>query len=683
MSNSGVPSPEPPQEAPLTPALRRRLLITLTVAFALELGSRFLLALGSDPSLLAEVLSISAVLLACAAIATLVAGTRGSRAVRGWMLLAGSALVASIILRITAEMPAMQAHPFLGPQGALREFIMSMTDLAGITAWVFGFFWMVFELETTRETLNLQRRQLLKEIDDRNRAEAVLRESEGRFRAVFDNVPVSILVMSSQGRLIECNQALAAELGYSVRQLHDTGLESLVHDDDRTAFRAALGQFQSADATRHAFETRLLCRDESVIQFSIVATPVPTDYRQANILVAVLENISERRRREQQIQRRQKMESLEILAGGVAHDFNNLLVGVMANADHLSRCLKSESEHVQTCVEILESSQRAADLCHQLLAYAGKAPREEQIVNLDELVAGTQQLLRMTLAPKATLVLHGNSTLPAISADPAHLRQVLLSLVANASDALVGAPGTVTVTTGTERLKESDFSKVLHQHTPEPGLYVYLEVSDTGSGLHEDAITRIFDPFYTTKHLASGLGLAAVLGIVYAHRGLVSIKSRLGEGATFRVYFLPAPLPASPAELPEKKEERSEGAAQGMRVLVVDDEELVRNAARRILEHSGYTVITAVDGQDGVELFETHHATLNAVLLDLTMPRMNGETACARMREINPGIPIILSSGYSESESSSPAIFKEVAAYIRKPYRLKQLLDILDEVTSK
>jgi CheY-like chemotaxis protein len=120
-----------------------------------------------------------------------------------------------------------------------------------------------------------------------------------------------------------------------------------------------------------------------------------------------------------------------------------------------------------------------------------------------------------------------------------------------------------------------------------------------------------------------------------------------------------------------------------MRVLVVDDEELVRNAARRILEHSGYEVITAIDGLDGVELFEIHHATLCAVLLDLTMPRMNGETACIRMREINPAIPIILSSGYSESESSSPAIFKEVAAYIRKPYRLKQLLDILEEVTSK
>ncbi len=683
MSNSGVPSLETAHEAPLTPALRRRLLITLAVAFALELGSRFLLGLGSAPSLFAEVLSISSVLLACAAIATLVAGTRGSRAVRGWMLLAGGALVASIVLRIVAEIPALDTHPLLGAQGTFREFIMSMTDLAGIAAWVFGFFWMVFELDTTRETLNLQHRQLLKEIDDRNRAEAVLRESEGRFRAVFDNVPASILVMSSQGRLIECNQTLAAELGYSVRQLHDTGLESLVQDDDRSAFRTALEKIQSSGDARHSFETRLLCRDETVIQFSIVATPVPTDYRQASILVAVLENISERRLREQQIQRRQKMESLEILAGGVAHDFNNLLVGVMANADHLSRCLKSESEHVQTCQEILESSQRAADLCHQLLAYAGKAPREEQIVNLDELVAGTQQLLRMTLAPKATLVLHGNSALPAISADPAHLRQVLLSLVTNASDALVGAPGTVTITTGTELLKEPDFSKLLHQHGPVPGLYVYLEVSDTGAGLHEDAITRIFDPFYTTKHHGSGLGLAAVLGIVYAHRGLVSLKSRLGEGATFRVYFQPVPHPAAPVAIPETKEVYSEGIAPGMRVLVVDDEELVRNAARRILEHSGYEVITAVDGQEGVELFETHHATLNAVLLDLTMPRMNGETACIRMREINPGIPIILSSGYSESESSSPAIFKEVAAYIRKPYRLKQLLDILEKVTSK
>jgi CheY-like chemotaxis protein len=270
--------------------------------------------------------------------------------------------------------------------------------------------------------------------------------------------------------------------------------------------------------------------------------------------------------------------------------------------------------------------------------------------------------------------------LPAVSADPAHLRQVLLSLIANASDALSGECGTITISTGIEVLQPSDFPRMLHQHTATPGPYVYLEVADTGVGMSEEVLTRVFDPFYSTKKHGSGLGLAAVLGIVHAHKGLLALCSVPEEGTRFRIYLQPTAQQAAPVVTERPPASANERPAPGTRVLVVDDEEIVRNAAQRILEHSGYEVLTAVDGQEGVEIFEARHADLSAVLLDLTMPRMNGETACVRMREINPNVPIILSSGYSENESSSPAIFQEVAAYIRKPYRLKQLLDILREV---
>lgn len=682
MSNSGARLPEVPSFPPLAHGLRVKLIGVLCMAFAVELCSRLITGRGTEVSLLAEAMSVVAVLLACASIGVLVSRTRGSRAVRGFMLIAGSAFLGAILLRLFEEIPALDAVPLLGSRGTLHQYFYGLTDLAGITAWVFGFFWLVFDLESTRESLNAQRQRLLQEIDERNRAEVVLRESEGRFRAVFDNVPASILVMTTQGKLIECNRALAAELGYSLRQLHDTGLETLVHEDDRTAFRVTLESIQAGTSAVIApFQTRLICRDTSALHFSMAATLVRPDTRQAGIVVAVLENVSERILRDQQIQRRQKMESLEILAGGVAHDFNNLLVGVMANADHLARKLDANPENQQICLDIVQSAQNAADLCQQLLAYAGKAPRHEEPINVTQLVENSAQLLRVALGHHAALVIQGTPGLPAVSADPAHLRQVLLSLIANASDALTGDAGTITVSTGIEVLQAIDFSRMLHQHTATPGSYVYLEVADTGSGISEEALSRIFDPFYSTKRHGSGLGLAAVLGIVHAHKGLLAVHSTPKQGTCFRIYLPPTAQEAAPVVAESTQEIANVRPAPGTLVLVVDDEEIVRNAAQRILEHSGYEVLTAVDGQEGVEIFEARHADLSAVLLDLTMPRMNGETACARMREIAPNVPIILSSGYSENESSSPAIFREVAAYIRKPYRLKQLLDILREVT--
>lgn len=681
MSNSMARTPESPFLPSLTPGLRIKLLAILSLAFLIELASRLLPRIGDSYALLAEGMSVAAILLACTSIAMLVSHTRCGRAVRAIMTLAAIALSISIILRICTGIPAMDTLPLLGARGVFHDLLINLADLAGIAAWVFGFFWMVFELQTTREVQAIQYRQLAEEIDGHNRAETVLRESEGRFRAVFNNVPASILVMSPQGRLVECNRALAAELGYSLRQLHDTALESLVREEDRQNFRAALGAIQGAPAVNPPFEIRLVARDARPIHFAITATLVRPDTRRAGIVVAVLENVSERRLREQQIQRRQKMESLEILAGGMAHDLNNLLVGIMANADLLAQLPDAPKGQAQTYRDIIQSSQRAAELCHQLLAYAGKTPRQEQAVNLTELVESSAQLFRLALAPLATMTIRGTPDLPAISADPAHLRQVLLSLIANASDAILGEAGNITLSTGLEELEESDFARLLHEHDPEPGPYVYLEVADRGVGMSEEAIGSIFDPFYSTKGQGSGLGLAAARGIVHAHRGLMSITSSPNQGATFRIYFPAVSQPAiSLGSIPEAKPPR---AAKSMdrTVLVVDDEAVVRDAARRILEHRGYGVILAVDGQEGIEIFEARHAELSAVLLDLTMPRMNGETACARMRAIDPKVPIILSSGYSESENTSAEIFREVAAYLRKPYRLKQLLDILEEVT--
>lgn len=682
MSNSAERGPVDLREKSLTADLRTKLLVTLALAFLIELISRLMPALSHGNELLSEALSITAIVLTGTSIAILISRIRGGRAVRWFMIVATASLFTSILFHIFDAMPVLDNVELLGRNSKYHGLLTNLTDLTGIAAWITGFFWMVFDVESTRAKLAEQHRDLRAQVAEKERAETVLRESEGRFRAVFENVPANMLLMSPQGRLIECNSSLVETLGYSQRQLHQTNLETLVYHEDRNAFRAALETVQTNDATTQYLETRLIGGDETVLEVGITTTLVRPDKTHAGILVAVLENLSTRRIREEQIQRRQKMESLELLAGGIAHDFNNLLVGVMANADHLSRILESNEEHFQICVEIVQSGQRAAELCHQLLAYAGKAPCQEKPVDLTELVEGSRQLLCMAMAPEATFVFEGTTPLPSISADPALIRQVLLSLISNASDALQSNPGRISVSTGVQLLSPQDFAQLLHRHTPEPGEYVYLQVSDTGTGLPEDAINRLFDPFFTTKHHGSGLGLAAVLGIVYSHRGLLSLKSQLGEGTTIRIYFRPVHQQATPTATessPARPTQRKNSGAAT--ILVVDDEELVRLAARRVLEHSGYKVLCAVDGQEGVEIFQASHTTLAAVLLDLTMPRMDGETAWMKMKEIDPEVPIILSSGYSESDSASPAIFREVTAYLRKPYRIKQLLDILNEVT--
>jgi len=388
---------------------------------------------------------------------------------------------------------------------------------------------------------------------------------------------------------------------------------------------------------------------------------------QAALAIRNARLLDQRRRSEEQMRNAQKLESLGVLAGGIAHDFNNLLVGVLGNAGLALLELPEDSSARQPIRDIEISAQRAAELTRQMLAYAGRGRFRVEPVDLSSVVEEMSQLLRRVISRQTQLSLRLDRQVPSVVADVTQLRQVVMNLITNASDALGDAAGTVTLETGTVNADRAMLaSTYLNEELP-PGPYVYLEVSDTGSGMDSTTSARIFEPFFTTKFTGRGLGLAAVLGIVRGHKGAISVRSTPGEGTTFRV-LMPASTSTAGATDAPTGSVLSRGAGL---VLLVDDEEAVRGLARRVLERGGYQVLEAESGEDALSALADHRDSVRAVVLDLTMPGLGGEATLQKIREENPGLPVIVSSGYVPEEEGALAGLP----FLAKPYRPSELVD--------
>jgi signal transduction histidine kinase/CheY-like chemotaxis protein len=382
--------------------------------------------------------------------------------------------------------------------------------------------------------------------------------------------------------------------------------------------------------------------------------------------------IEERRRTEEQMRNAQKLESLGVLAGGIAHDFNNLLVGVLGNAGLALMELSADSPAHQAVKDIETSAQRAADLTRQMLAYSGRGKFLVEPVNLSRVVEEMTQLLGRVISKQAHLEMHLAHDLPAVVADATQVRQIVMNLITNASDALDGKPGLITLTTAViDASPEFLASTYLNEQLP-AGSYVCLEVSDSGVGMDEPTRARIFEPFFTTKFTGRGLGLAAVLGIVRGHHGAIDVRSEPGSGTVFRVLFPAAPAAVSTdaSSVVAPKQWRGSGE-----ILLVDDEEAVRGVAARVLERSGFDVVQAASGEDALAEIARHRTRLRGVVLDLTMPGLGGEATFRQIRHRWPDLPVIVSSGYMPQEGELGDV-----PFLAKPYRPAELLDMLRAV---
>ncbi|MFV8754099.1 response regulator [Nannocystaceae bacterium ST9] len=406
----------------------------------------------------------------------------------------------------------------------------------------------------------------------------------------------------------------------------------------------------------------------------------------------------ERERLEAQVRHSEKLETIGLLAGGIAHDFNNILAAILGHASLLELDVHAP-EQQRRLAAIVGSCKRASGLVNQMLAYAGRSQTRIDTVDLAATVREVVELLRPALAKNTELILDCDPRTPALTGDPVQIQQVVMNLITNASESLEGRRGRVWIKTGLVKLdarsRRSGYLGDEHTPAPEGRLFVFLEVRDEGCGIPPDKLDAVFDPFYTTKPSGRGLGLAAVIGTIRKHQGDVEVDSEIGRGTRFRV-VLPideadlqadAPAPrAWPLSVRQTGPQRaaapeppalpaSEPIADVPLVLIVDDEPLVRELAAEVLERAGHRTLVAADGDEGLALFEAHRDAIVLVVLDRTMPGLDGLELLERLRTLRPDLPAILSSGYAEDGSSSRLRELGVDAVLHKPWSPRDLVE--------
>jgi two-component system cell cycle sensor histidine kinase/response regulator CckA len=373
---------------------------------------------------------------------------------------------------------------------------------------------------------------------------------------------------------------------------------------------------------------------------------------------------------ERQLLEAQRTDSLGVLAGGIAHDFNNLLVGITGNVSLALADCRAPSAMRTRLTEIDGAARRAADLARQMLAYAGRGQLTLEPLDLTALVEEMTQLLHVSTAKKATLQYRFAAGLPSVRADATQIRQVVMNLVLNASEAIGDGPGVVTVTTGFMCAERSHLADLCVGRELPPGNYVFLSVADTGCGMDPATLRRIFDPFFTTRVAGRGLGLAAVHGIVLGHGGGLGVRTAVGRGSSFTLLLPPAGGTATDAPGPPPSTDVWKG--HGL-VLVVDDEETVRATTGLMVERLGFEVALAADAHEALDIFRRRGDGVRAVLLDLSMPGMTGEQALHELRAIRPEARVILMSGYDSADVIRRFRTGELAGFLQKPFRLEDL----------
>jgi two-component system, cell cycle sensor histidine kinase and response regulator CckA len=397
-------------------------------------------------------------------------------------------------------------------------------------------------------------------------------------------------------------------------------------------------------------------------------------------LFGTSQDVTERRNAEEALRQAQKLEGLGVLAGGIAHDFNNLLTAIMANLNLAQMTIPVEAKTAHYLKNIETTVVRAADLTRQMLAYSGRGTFVIQSLDMNQVAEEITQLLKASIPKKIAIRFALQPGLPRIDADIAQLQQVLMNLVTNASEAIGEQEGTLTIRTGTAELDLNQIAGDFPGQEMTPGCFVLLEVTDTGCGMAPETRERLFEPFYTTKFSGRGLGLSALRGILKGHHAGIRLESEVGKGSVFRLYFPSGSQPiAAPPRLPE-------GAAasrlQPGTVLLVDDEPAVLSSTTAMLNELGYQVIEAEDGLLALDLYRQQGAEISLVLLDLTMPRMNGHETLRELRKINPDVKVILCSGYHEQEALQETRLGDLVAFLHKPFRLQDLRTALTRLPS-
>ncbi|OFW61543.1 MAG: hypothetical protein A2133_12805 [Actinobacteria bacterium RBG_16_64_13] len=511
------------------------------------------------------------------------------------------------------------------------------------------------------------------DISERKAAEKTQRLTEFSINRVTDMMSW----ISPEGRFLFVNDSICRNLGYTRAEL----LDMAVWDVDPNILDSWDERWlESMKHESLTFESTHRTKGGEI--FAVEVTTSHIEFEGQEYLLAFSRDIGERKRAEQerlqmerQLQHTQKLESLGVLAGGIAHDFNNILTSVLGNAELALSELSRSAPTRENLLEITASARRAAALCHQMLAYSGRGHFVTEALDLRALIEDMLDLLKSTVSKKAVLRLDLGKNLPPIHGDVSQISQVVMNLVMNASEAMGEQSGAITISTSARECSSKYLKEMYGDESLTPGVYLCLEVSDAGSGMSEATQERIFEPFFTTKFTGRGLGLAAVLGIVRGHKGALRLESAVGKGTTFEILF---PASETDAALLAGKNGATESDWQGEgTILLVDDEETIRTMGERMLASLGFAVITAGDGREALARYAEHRDEISLVLLDLTMPRMDGEETFRELRLLDPEVRVIISSGYAKSDIATRFAGQGSVGFVNKPYSLAELTEQL------
>jgi len=507
------------------------------------------------------------------------------------------------------------------------------------------------------------------------RTHAVLKELQDFKRALDQHAIVA--VTDARGRITYVNDYFCAISKYPREELlgQDHRIINSGHHP-KAFFRDLWNTIKAGLVWKGEIKNR--AKDGTFYWVDTTIVPLFDGNGKVEQFVAIRADITERKNAEEAQRLTQKLESLGVLAGGIAHDFNNLLTSILGNCNLASLSLPPENEAQGFLAHIEQGALRAADLTRQMLTYAGKGKALIAPLDVNALVTDMTNLLAISISKKVSIRLELAPELPLITADASQMQQVVMNLVTNASDALEGRPeGTITIQTSDRLIDPPDIAALAPLSPIKPGRYVVLEVADNGCGMSQETERKIFDPFFTTKFTGRGLGLSALLGILKSHGGTIKVYSEVAHGTCMKVF-----LPVADGLQVEVQDQEfvADGVPLAGTVLVVDDDPEARRVARSFALRLGLEVLDAVDGRDAVRMFALHREEIDLVLMDVTMPNMDGREAFTEIRKLSGTVPVILSSGYNETEAVGELESSLLAGFLPKPYRHHQFEAVVRKV---